>query len=94
MSKNSPHLLSSPCVTPGTTLQYKYGERSFIAKASSTAGVGACMQLARDVIESDLGSFKKAPKQPAITKNQNVFAMSYYFDRAVEIGAVGLGDAG
>lgn len=67
-------------------VEYKYNERVYHVRASSNAGAAACLELTRKVIQHDMGSFATAPKQPAIAKNQQVFAMSYYFDRAVEIG--------
>lgn len=32
------------------------------------------------------GSFAEAPEQPRISEDQPIFAMSYYFDRAVDVG--------
>jgi hypothetical protein len=77
----------SPCVPPGTTIEYSYGDKHYNAIRSSDATSGACLDLARRVIEQADSSFQQAPKQPAITHDQQVFAMSYYFDRAIDIGA-------
>ena len=56
---------------------------------SAEATSATCLELARRVIEAADGSFRQAPKQPAITRAQQVFAMSYYFDRAIDIGVLG-----
>lgn len=92
-SNFSVYLLSlprSPCIPPGTTLDYEYGDHKYKAQQSSAASAAACMQVARSVVEDASGSFRLAPNQPVITRQQQVFAMSYYFDRAIDIGKRGV----
>eukprot|EP00049_Salpingoeca_infusionum_P001362 m.47664 g.47664 ORF g.47664 m.47664 type:complete len:525 (+) comp10988_c0_seq1:257-1831(+) len=78
--------ITSPCVA--SPLKYSYGKRSFDVSASGSASYDECHVRAIAVVHNPSGSFATAPKQPPITPGQPIFAMSYYFDRATQVGLI------
>jgi hypothetical protein len=81
------HARRSPCFHPSSTTEYAYGANKYVIQGESGFSAASCMAAARAVITHRHGSFKSAA-QPAILPHQPVFAMSYYFDRAVDAGLV------
>lgn len=79
--------VSSPCFHPGTTVEYSYGSNKYVVKGEASASASACLLATGAVIKNKEGSFAKSG-QPGIEPQQPVFAMSYYFDRAVDAGIV------
>eukprot|EP00730_Choanoeca_flexa_P003148 TRINITY_DN11307_c0_g2_i1.p3 TRINITY_DN11307_c0_g2~~TRINITY_DN11307_c0_g2_i1.p3 ORF type:complete len:461 (+),score=108.85 TRINITY_DN11307_c0_g2_i1:3851-5233(+) len=76
-------IIRSPCVSG--PVAYEYGPRSFRVEPSVDASFDTCLALARDIIRAKVA---EAPMQPAIAANQPIFAMSYYFDRGINIGKI------
>ncbi|EGD74640.1 ectonucleoside triphosphate diphosphohydrolase 5 [Salpingoeca rosetta] len=81
--------IQSPCIPHDETLVYTYNDRKYRVTGATSVSAGDCMQRARHVIADPNGSFVRAPQQPPISKHQPIFAMSYYFDRAQDVGILG-----
>eukprot|EP00053_Salpingoeca_punica_P009720 m.87467 g.87467 ORF g.87467 m.87467 type:complete len:445 (-) comp15129_c0_seq1:1643-2977(-) len=80
-----------PCLHASSSVTYSYGKESFKASGDPTASsqpFEKCLEEARLVINDPEGSFKKSARAPALGPQQPVFAMSYYFDRAIDVGLV------
>lgn len=93
-SDGDPHVtgttaISSPCIPDGETVLYSYNGRKYRAVGGPSSSFAACMARAHSVVDDPAGSFSMGPTQPQINANQPVFAMSYYFDRAQDVGILG-----
>lgn len=77
---------SHVCMVPGAKTIYEYGSEKFALKGADSTTAAACLEHCRMVMTSPSSSFKKAGKQPSPEAGQPVVAMSYYVDRAMEVG--------
>lgn len=78
--------LEHPCVFPGAKVSYEYGTDKYNVKGSKDGSFAACSAVAAGLVAHPDGSF--GGQQPAPQPGQPVFAMSYYYDRAVDAGLV------
>ena len=78
-------LLSARSTCVGSALAYKYGDQSYRADKADSVSATACLIHAAEVVDLRFEAAPE-PRQPAIGPNQPVFAMSYYYDRGVDIG--------
>jgi hypothetical protein len=74
------------CVPPGTKVTFEYGSNKWRTDDSS-ASYEHCYDTAKKYIFSPEGDFSQG-KNPAPARDQPVFAMSYYFDRAQDVGLI------
>eukprot|EP00043_Microstomoeca_roanoka_P004404 m.49480 g.49480 ORF g.49480 m.49480 type:complete len:509 (-) comp12477_c1_seq2:373-1899(-) len=79
-------MIESPCIANTDTVLYTYNTNKYRVTGSTRTSADACFERARQVIADPNGSFAHAPQQPQIAKEQPIFAMSYYFDRAQDVG--------
>eukprot|EP00055_Hartaetosiga_balthica_P017071 m.111635 g.111635 ORF g.111635 m.111635 type:complete len:573 (-) comp9241_c1_seq1:353-2071(-) len=79
------------CIPHGGSFSYQYGERKFVLSGVEAYGsrFDECLERTHRTILSPFGSFIHAPKKPPISRDQPIFAMSYYFDRAKDTGILG-----
>lgn len=78
--------LDHPCVHPGTQVHYEYGSERFDVRGSSSASYEKCAAHATELMAHPDGAF--GGSRPAPRPGQPVFAMSYYFDRAADVGLI------
>lgn len=93
IAKTDPRLeakstLEHVCVHPGTELHYEYGSEKVAVRGSPQASFAACVAVAEQLMALPDGSFRRSAPQPAPRPGQQVFAMSYYFDRAVDANLI------
>lgn len=72
----------SPCLHSGFTDQWKFGDQSFDVGGVSSYGFSACMEQVRSFI------LEAKVHKPAGIDSIEMYAFSYYYDRAVELGLI------
>ncbi len=78
--------LEHDCMHPDTSVSYSYGSDRFRIRGSGASSYERCSVVATKLMalpESAFGGPRPAPRP-----GQPVFAMSYYFDRAVDAGLI------
>jgi apyrase len=74
-----------PCVPPGSTVSFSYNKNDWNAKGENS-NYAACFDVAERYLRQP-GGFD-SPSQPAPQRGQPIFAMSYYFDVATDVGLI------
>ena len=74
------------CVPRGAAVEFHYGDDVYRAKGKPDASFEACSMVSSAAIKSDTTQFSSALPRPAA--GQPVVALSYYFDRAMDVGLV------
>lgn len=80
--------LDHACLFPGAQASYEYGAARVAARGRKDASFHDCLGVARALMRKPDGSFRRSAPQPSPRAGQPVFAMSYYFDRAVDANLV------
>jgi hypothetical protein len=76
------------CFAPGVTVEYQYNGELFIAKGHPDHSADNCLAITSELISDPEGSFASVGKKPKVSKTQPVYILSYYFDRAVDLGTL------
>lgn len=74
------------CVPPGATASFSYGSNSWAAEGVDGATATSCRTIAQQYLKQP-GGFE-LESQPTPQPGQPVFAMSYYFDVATDVGLI------
>jgi len=82
--EDSKHALeiSSPCFPAGYSDVWKFAGHSFLIKGTDQCSFENCRDFAKKVV------LRNGMNRPAQVKNVNIFAFSYFFDRATELGLI------
>ena len=78
----------TPCAVKGAQISFKYGDASYKGSRDENSGPRECIERVQSLLRSADGPFAKAPAHPRFSNGQPIFAMSYYFDRAIYVGLV------
>ena len=87
-SRKGEEELIHECFAPGVTVTYKYGNETLVTKGHDDHSYERCHLLTSSMIKHPSGSFAQNKNQPRPAKNQPLYALSYYYDRAIEIGMI------
>ena len=82
-------LFEHACLHPAEEVQYEYGHLKVLARGSTKSSFETCEEVAINLMRKPDGSFRRSSPQPTPRHGQPVFAMSYYFDRAIDAGLIG-----
>lgn len=74
------------CVPPGATASFSYGSNSWAAEGVAGSSAASCRAVAQQYLRQP-GGFD-LESQPTPQPGQPVFAMSYYFDVATDVGLI------
>lgn len=77
--------VSAKCIPKGSTASFKYGDNSWSVESNDADSFG-CLNAANKAILAQDSEFTRGVETPQ--NHQPVFAMSYYFDRAVDVGLI------
>ncbi len=88
LSESSELELVHSCFAPGVTVKYKYGDKSYTATGNVNHSFTACVAITDGMINHPSSSFNSTKNRPAISSSQPVYALSYYRDRAVDLGMI------
>eukprot|EP00040_Diaphanoeca_grandis_P039451 m.259086 g.259086 ORF g.259086 m.259086 type:complete len:467 (-) comp37564_c0_seq1:50-1450(-) len=78
--------VASACVPSGSTASFKYGDASWNVLSSSTSNEDGCFTAAKTALMGEGSEFASSVEKPQ--EGQPVYAMSYYFDRAVDANLI------
>lgn len=70
-------------MSKGSEVVYNYGKENFKSSGSHFSSAAACIAHVTTILRMEGGAMASAPRHPKFEPGQPVFAMSYYFDRAV-----------
>eukprot|EP00050_Salpingoeca_kvevrii_P007607 m.297309 g.297309 ORF g.297309 m.297309 type:complete len:457 (+) comp13589_c0_seq1:1001-2371(+) len=77
--------IMTPCMPSSTTTQYHYGSDSFNIQGEESHGARSCLAATSAFIKAPSSSFQQTSDAPSPMPGQPVFAMSYYYDRGVNV---------
>jgi Golgi nucleoside diphosphatase len=74
------------CFHPEVTVTYEYNGETFIAKGHDDHSANSCYAVTTALIRDPGNSFAQSNRK--VSPQQSVYILSYYFDRAVDVGLV------
>lgn len=77
-------LLSSPCIHPKVKTSWKHSRKEYIVSGSKEGEYGFY-----ECYEKVLAFLQNSVHQPAELWKREIYGLSYYFDRAVDLGIIG-----